>query len=73
MAEITLSEQIACVRREIGYRERVYPRLVEQQKMSPAEAQYQYNCMVSVLGSLIALSAEEFAEQLPLLKEEDLR
>jgi hypothetical protein len=34
IARIPLDAQLACVRREISYRSRVYPRLVEAHKMT---------------------------------------
>ena len=36
--QISLEEMIACVEREIGMRERVYPRWVEQKKLIQATA-----------------------------------
>lgn len=53
MSRISLSEQIACVRREIGQRERVYPRLVSAGKKRQGEAEYETACMQQVLKSLL--------------------
>ena len=38
MTTTTLAEKIACVRREIGMRERVYPRWVQQGRLTQAKA-----------------------------------
>jgi hypothetical protein len=36
MATVTILDKLACIRREIAYRERVYPRLITNKKMSQA-------------------------------------
>lgn len=36
---------LGCLRREIQMRERVYPRLIEHDKMSPDRANYEIACM----------------------------
>ena len=48
----TLDEQIACVSREIGMREHVYPRWVQAKKMSQNKADYELECMRVVLLTL---------------------
>jgi uncharacterized protein YqhQ len=53
---ISLSEQITCVRREIGMRERVYPRFVANGKMKQAAADRELATMRAVLATLEALS-----------------
>lgn len=57
---VSLREQIQCVAREIGYRERVYPRWVNSKpkaKMSAETAEYQLRAMRAVLATLEALAS----------------
>lgn len=49
---ITLNEQIACVRREIAMRERVYPHWVAAGKMRDDKAKHEIAAMRSVLSTL---------------------
>jgi len=49
---ITLAEQIKCIEREIGYRKRVYPRLVDQGRMKLDQSDYQIAAMEAVLATL---------------------
>jgi hypothetical protein len=49
---VRLEQQVACLRREIGYRERVYPGLVSRGKMRPAEAEYEIATMGAALKTL---------------------
>lgn len=48
----TLAEQIACVERELRYRARVYPRLVETKRMSVPQAEKEQHLMREVLATL---------------------
>ncbi len=50
-----INEMIACVRREIKKREFVYPRLIEQGKLSPKKADSEIVAMKSVLHILSEL------------------
>ena len=50
---ITLEDMISCVEREIGMRERVYPRWVDQKKMLQATADQELARMRAVLDLLI--------------------
>lgn len=59
MLPITLDEEIASVEREIALRERVYPRWVEQKKMSQEKADYEIAAMRSVAESLHRLKGLE--------------
>lgn len=52
---INLSEQIACVKREIAMRERVYPGQVQRGKLRQGEADYELAAMRAVLATLEAL------------------
>jgi hypothetical protein len=50
---MTVNEQIACVKREIAMRERVYPRWVAAGKMTKAKADHELAAMRAVLDTLI--------------------
>ena len=52
MKQITIEDMIKCVEREIGMRQRVYPRWVESKKMSQEKADYEIKCMTAVLDKL---------------------
>lgn len=52
---ITLDQQITCVRREIGMRERVYPNLVHRGKMIEPTAEYEMRAINAVLRTLLNL------------------
>ena len=56
---IKISEQIACVRREIAMRRRVYPRWIESGKMTQAKADREIAVMEAVLATLEKLSEHE--------------
>ena len=51
--DITLDQMIACVEREIGMRERVYPRWVEQKKLLQTTADQELARMRAVRDFLI--------------------
>lgn len=55
---VTIEEQVKCVRREIGMRERVYPRRVESGKMRPEVATYETEAMKAVLATLERIAAD---------------
>ena len=57
-APIPLRAQIACVRREITMRERVYPRWVDSGRMSSDLAEHELAAMRAVLATLEALPHE---------------
>lgn len=54
-----MGEQIACVRREIAMRERVYPRWVQDRRMAQATADREIACMRAVLATLEAIEKGE--------------
>lgn len=56
MSDDGLEEQIACVRRELAMRDRVYPAWVRSGKMSQATAAEEISRMRSVLASLERLA-----------------
>jgi hypothetical protein len=49
---MTTADQIKCVEREIAMRRRVFPRLVERQKMSQGEADREIATMEAVLRTV---------------------
>jgi len=65
VSTITLDEQIACVRREISMRERVYPRWVESRRLTQQKADAETNAMRAVLATLEGLLARQRPELFP--------
>jgi hypothetical protein len=59
----TNKEKLQCVVRELGYRQRVYARLVEKGKMSELERQNELRLMSAIVDDYRALAADE---ELPL-------
>ncbi len=49
---IATDEMIASVKREIMFREKCYPRWVQDKKMSQAKADYEIACMRAILELL---------------------
>lgn len=54
---ITIDDQIACVERELGYRNRVYARGVASGGMSKKKADYEIEVMTEVLNTLKKLKS----------------
>ena len=54
-AEITLDDMVSCIEREIGMRERVYPRWVEQKKLLQATADQEMARMRAVRDLLLTV------------------
>ncbi len=52
---ITLHSQIECVKREIAFRERCYPRWVKEKRMSQQLADHELAAMRAVLATLQTL------------------
>lgn len=65
MVDVPLERQVACVRREVSMRRRVYPRWVESGKMTQQEANRQIEAMEAVQATLQSLidAAALMAEQ----------
>ena len=61
---ISLAQQIACVKREIALRVRVYPGFVRQRRMTQDQADKEVACMQGVLHTLTALQPPDRAEDL---------
>ncbi len=49
---VTLEDQIAAAEREYKYRQRVYPRLIADRKMSKDFAGHQLECMEAIISTL---------------------
>lgn len=58
MSAVALADQIACVRRELSMRQRVYPRWVSAGKMTQADSDREITTMIAVLATLQALQRE---------------
>ncbi len=56
--DITIDQMVQCVDREIGMRERVYPRWVEQKKMLQTTADQEMARMRAVRDLLLNVHAE---------------
>jgi len=59
MSTIPLSDQIACVTRELGMRRRVYPKWIESGRMKQDEADREIARMEAVLATLQGLAEKE--------------
>jgi hypothetical protein len=57
--DVTLDQQIACVKRELKLRRSVYPALVGNKRMSQLDADIQISHMEAVLKTLERLHGEE--------------
>jgi len=64
---IDIDRQIACVRREISMRRRVYPRWVSTGKMTQDEADRQISTMEAVQATLESVRSERQAQVAPRL------
>jgi hypothetical protein len=65
LSTIDLARQIACVRREVSMRKKVYPRWVSVGKMTQDEADRQQQTMEAVQATLERLQADEKARMTP--------
>ena len=59
MSDITNKEKLACVVRELGYRQRVYARLVERGKMSEPQRQQELRLMSAIVDDYRVLAADD--------------
>ena len=50
--KVPIQDQVAAIQRELGYRQRVYSRLVGQGKMTQTDANYHIHTMEAVLETL---------------------
>lgn len=61
----SLPDQIDCVKREIGMRERVYPTWVQRRRMSQEQADRELSRMRAVLRTLQDLQSELVGKKNP--------
>ncbi len=59
---MTLEQQIACVRRELAMRQRVYPKWVTAGRMTQQQADHEVNAMTAVLATLERVQSEQRAK-----------
>lgn len=55
---MSLSAQVACIKRELAMRERVYPSLIARGKMKRSTAEYEFRPMRAALRTLEGLAAD---------------
>lgn len=67
---VTLTGQLACAKRELALRRRVYPRLIAQGRMHETEASLEYDKMAAIVRTLQRLYDAEQAQGV-LLTEHD--
>jgi hypothetical protein len=53
---IDIHQQIACMKRELGFRIRVYPGLIQRGKMNKAKADYEIQCIKTIMATLEGLA-----------------
>ncbi len=56
---VSLIDQVASVKREIGFREKCYPRWVLEKKMSQAKSDHEIGCMKAVLAEIEGMRGGE--------------
>ena len=66
MSEITTSDLIKAVARELRYRRRVYPRLIDQGKLDERTADHEIACMEELERRLLVQKEKE-SNQMKLL------
>lgn len=52
MAEVSIADKITCVERELGFRMRMYPRWIPQNKITQAAADRELQVLTAVLEDL---------------------
>jgi hypothetical protein len=58
-AAMTCAEKLACIRRELAMREKVYPRWIEQRRMTAAKAAAEIATMRAIAEDYEILAADE--------------
>ena len=56
---ITTTDKLACAKRELAMRNNVYPRWVQQNKMSAGKATHEIDCMRAIVQDYEDALAEE--------------
>jgi hypothetical protein len=58
--EISIDALEQCARRELAYRKRFYPRLVDSDKMSPQKSAYEIACMSRIVEIIARMNGRLF-------------
>lgn len=58
---ITTADKLACALRELAMRENLYPRWIEQKKMSAGKAAHEIACMEAIAADYEEISNAESA------------
>lgn len=58
----TIQEQVACAKRELAMRRRVYPNWVASGRMTQDKAEYEIACMDEIITTLAKLAGEDQKE-----------
>jgi hypothetical protein len=56
---ITTADKLACAERELKMRQRVYPRWVEQGKLSLGKSEHELACMAAIVADYTKLIEKE--------------
>jgi hypothetical protein len=56
---ITTQDKLKCVERELGFRQRVYDRLIERGKMSKRQADREIELMIAIVDDYQAMAEAE--------------
>jgi hypothetical protein len=67
MSDLPLTEQLACARRELALRMKVYPRWVAHEQMTERAAKREILAMTAIVHTLEALVEAEASHQQPRL------
>lgn len=57
--KFTASDKLDCIKREIGKRKYVYPRLVQEGRLSEAKANREIACMEAIAADIETEAAKE--------------
>ena len=69
-SEVSLEQMAACARREFNLRQRVYPRWVQEGRMTAEKAQHEIRVMESIYYTLFRLKElQEASEEMKALEE----
>lgn len=56
---ITVTDKLKCAERELGFRQRVYDRLIEKGKMTKRQADREIELMVAIVNDYQAMAEAE--------------
>jgi len=55
---ISYDDMIACARRELAMRQRVYPKWVKEERMNQQKADHEIACMAAIVEQLLTISGQ---------------